>query len=303
MECRILSIHAREASCLTSGGMKTPNRALALVTIVSFTTAGCSSPRTSGPVSDTATACSAFTGRIAVVPSSYPHSVGFNRLGTSEEAVEHIPDWARSDGWLAAVGPGPGVMILAIPATGIVLGYTYGAAAGLARSHSREDVATADAALVQSRLAKGLQTRIAEHLCETSPTGRATFFLAQNPNHSDAAQDGADALLELEVLSLHLANSSSWSSRLRLKATAYARLKRASDGRAMDSVVVNFTGARCLSLRDWSANNGQPMRDELDHCARELAMKVAAKLTGLPVTNGSPTSHSLANVHTNPLQP
>ncbi|MBI3876029.1 MAG: hypothetical protein HY300_08765 [Verrucomicrobia bacterium] len=283
--------------------MKTPGLLLALAAIISFTTAGCFSPRTGVMVSDTRVECSPIANCIAVVPSSYPHGVVFDRRGVQDMAWDSVPDWTSDSarGMVGAAAYSHPIMLglLAIPATGAVLGFTYGAASGLARSHSGADVALADEALIQTRLAKGLQTRIAEQLCKTPTKGETAFVLAPDAKRSD----GADALLELEVLSLRLVNDSSWSPRLTLKASAYARLKRAADGRTMNSVVVNYAGTKHLRLRDWSVDNGQPMRDELERCSRELAAAVARKLAAGTGANGSPTPQSLATIRTTPAKP
>jgi len=268
--------------------MKTTSALLAhFVALVAIAASGCSAPRASQLNTGPAPLNPAITGRIAVVPSAYPHVVGFDRRTTGEkvrgEAIEYIPGWTRESAEGIAVSAAAShpimLMLLAVPATGAVVGMTVGAASGVARSNSSADVELAEASIVRTRLAEGLQTRIAEELARTQHDARTSFSFVQNAKAKDPGADRPEVLLELEVLSLHLVNESSWSPRLTLAASAQARFKRASDGVPLDWFVVHYRSPGRLRLREWSADSGQPMRDELERCAHELATKVTAKLT------------------------
>ena len=90
-------------------------------------------------------------------------------------------------------------------------------------------------------------------------------------------EQGVDTVLEITVLSHGLIGKEGVNPPLSVEVALCVRLIRVRDGAELYAIYPRYDGG-CQKFTQWAANNGQPLREEVQHAYQELSGRIMEKL-------------------------
>lgn len=167
---------------------------------------------------------------------------------------------------------------VALAPAGAVVGGVWGAAEGVSPEKRKAARETLDAACMGVKFQEMMRDCVIQVVREQ--THRPLIVLGEGSPTADGEQvsyrnlgaKAIDTVLEVSVLKFGL-EGKGINPPLALTMTERTRLIRAADGKVLYDHRLTYSGAK-RKFVDWSTDNAQPLREELERCCRHLAERI-----------------------------
>ena len=223
-------------------------------------------------------------GAVGVVSACFPPEITFNEpMGKGAGMATHAIGFGLA--WIVSAATTPVfwdleefLFVVALAPVAAVVGGIWGAVEGVSPEKREAAMETIDAACMGVKFQEMMRDCVIQVGLEQ--TRRPLIALEEEGPTADGEQVsyhnlGAmaiDTVLEISVLKFGL-EGKGINPPLALTMTERTRLIRAADGKVLYDHRLTYSGAK-RKFVDWSTDNAQPLREELERCCRHLAERI-----------------------------
>ncbi len=171
------------------------------------------------------------------------------------------------------------LFVVALASVAGVVGGIWGAVEGVSPEKREAARETIDAACMGVKFQEMMRDCVIQ--VGREQTRRPLIALEEKGPTADGEQvsyhnlgaKAIDTVLEVSVLKFGLEGKGFFNPPLALTMTERTRLIRAADGKVLYDHRLTYSGAK-RKFVDWSTDNAQPLREELERCCRRLAERI-----------------------------